>query len=152
MKRITVILLALVVAVGAVVGPSATAGMFKKDKPKRTEKPEHMKKPRRFDDGPRMSFHAGELQQGFGNGWQLGDLTLQLAADCLITTNGDEVGALSAGRQAVVMGSRIGDTIVARSVQVRGRESSPLKNYGSDVQVTISETNPNCGKIVSASE
>ena len=152
MKRILVVLLALVVVAGAVVGPDATAGMFKKDKSKRTEKPEWMKKPRRYDDLPDMSFYAGKLQQDNWTGWKLGELKLEFARDCLITADGVEVNRFDAGRQAIVMGPRIGDTIVAWSVQISSREPSSLGGYGSDLQVQKSETNPNCGVIVSGSE
>ena len=152
MKRITVVLLALAVAAAAFVGPNATAGMFKKDKFKRTEKPEHLKKPRRFTDRPPMSFHAGELQQDNWTGWQLGELKLKFADDCLVTQNGAVVGRLTAGRQAVVMGNKVGDTIVAWTVQIRGRQPASLDYLGADIQEKKSVTNPNCGEILRAAE
>jgi hypothetical protein len=148
MKRITVLLLALVMALGVVATPEAGAGLFKKDKkPERTEKPDWMKKPQRFE-GPRMSFHSGVLQQDGLNGWKLGETTIQLAEDCLITTDGAEEGYLDAGRDAIVMGPQFGDTIVAWSIRVTQPAYMTGRNQSADVRLIVSDTNPDCGEVI----
>jgi hypothetical protein len=147
MKRITITLLVLAFVAGAVATPDAEAGLFKKDKSKRTEKPDWMKKPHRYDNAPRMSFHSGVLQQDGWTGWKLGELKLQLAKDCFITSDGVETGTLDAGRQAFVMGPRVGDTIVAWSVRVNQQWVPESNTYDSNVELKKSEANPNCGEI-----
>lgn len=147
MKRFTITLLVLVFVTGVVAVPVTEAGLFKRNKSERTEKPDWMKKPHRYDDLPRMSFHSGILQQDGWTGWKLGELKLQLAKDCFITTNGVETGALDAGRTAFVMGPQIGDTIVAWSVRVDQQWHAESNTYDSNVELKKSETNPNCGEI-----
>ena len=150
MKRITVLLLALVMALGVVAAPEAGAGWFKKDKkPERTEKPDWMKKPQRYE-GPRMSFHSGVLQQDGPSGWKLGETSIQLTKDCLITVDGAEEGYLDAGRDAIVMGPKFGDTILAWSIRVTQPDYTSGRNQNGDVRLIVSETNPNCGEIVEA--
>lgn len=150
MKRITIILLVLAFAAGAVAAPEAEAGLFKKDKSKRTDKPEWMKKPQRYEDMPAMSFHSGVLQQDGWTGWKLGELKLEFAKDCEITAAGSEEGFLDAGRQAFVMGPRVGDTIVAWNVRVSAAVLETAPTVHANVEAIESETNPNCGEIVRA--
>ncbi len=149
MKRITILTLALAFTLGTVMAPEAGAGWLKKDGPKRTEKPEWMKKPQRYD-GPAMSFHSGILQQDGWSGWKLDEMKIQLAKDCLITTDGAEEGSLDAGRKAIVMGPRFGDTILAWSIRVTKPDFTIGRNVGSEVQLIYSDTNQDCGEIISA--
>ena len=149
MKTITILTLALVLTIGVVATPQADAGWFKKDKPERTEKPEWMKKPRRFD-GPVMSFHSGVLQQDGWTGWKLGETKIQFTKDCFITTDGAEEGYLDAGREAIVMGPKIGDTILAWSVRVLQPDFSMGPNRSSEVQLQPSEADSDCGEIIRA--
>ncbi len=152
MKRITVTLLMLVVAAGLFAGPDAHAGLFKKDKPKRTEKPAWMKQPHRYDNLPTMSFHSGVLEQDGWTGWKLGGTKLQLTKDCLISAEDSEEGFLDAGRRAFVMGPKVGDTIVAWSVRV-SQIPAPIQNaYDGNTTVEKSTVNPNCGQIKNAPE
>ncbi len=149
MKRITVITLAMVFALGVVAAPSADAGWFNKKKSDRTEKPDWMKKPQRYD-GPTMSFHSGVLQQDGWTGWKLGETKIQFAKECLITSGGVAGGTLDAGRKAVVMGPRFGDTILAWSVRVEKPDFMMGRTPSSEVQLQYSETNSNCGEVISA--
>ncbi len=150
MKRIMVTILASVITLGLVTATEAGAGWFKKSEAPRTEKPDWMKKPRRYENLPAMSFHSGVLQQEGWDGWKLGEVKLQLAQDCLITTAGAADGFLRAGRQATVMGPKVGDTIVAWSVRVT-QESVPAPAvYDANLVLRKSEANPNCGEIVQA--
>ncbi len=149
MKRITILMLALVVACGVLSAPNAGAGWFEKKKPQRTEKPEWMTQPQRYE-GPRMSFHSGILQQDGWTGWRLGETKIQFTKDCLITTEGASEGFLDAGREAIVMGPKFGDTILAWSVRVAQPEFMVGRNQSSEMRLETSETNPDCGKILEA--
>lgn len=149
MKRITIITLALVFVLGVVAVPSADAGWLKKDKAKRTEKPDWMKKPQRYE-GPTMSFHSGVLQQDGWTGWKLGETKIQFAKECLITADGVEGATLDAGREAVIMGPRFGDTILAWSVRVLKPSFAMGRSMNSDVKLQYSETNRDCGEVISA--
>ena len=148
MKRITILTLALVFTLGVTVAPTADAGWLKKDKAKRTEKPEWMKKPQRYDEVPTMSFHSGVLQQDGWTGWKVGETKIQFAKDCLITSDGAETGSLDAGRKAIVMGPKFGDTILAWSVRVIKPEFTVGRTTSAGVQLQYSETNPNCGEVI----
>lgn len=150
MKRMTVISLVLALAFGAVAAPKADAGWFRKDKSNRTEKPEWMKKARRYNELPAMSFHSGVLQQDGRTGWKLGESKLQFAADCLVTLDGAEGASPEAGRRAVVMGPHVGDTIVAWTVRIAAPTTNADTKYDSNVEIRSSVSNPNCGEIVRA--
>lgn len=150
MKRTMILMTALVLALGAVSAPDADAGWFNKDKAQRTEKPEWMKKAQRYNDLPTMSFHSGVLQQDGISGWKLGETNVQFAKDCRITTDGVEGASLDAGREAVVMGPKFGDTILAWSVRIQQPEFSVGHTTSSEVQLQYSETNPNCGEVIKA--
>jgi len=152
MKRITVTLLVLIFTAGLIVAPDADAGWLKKDKPKRTEKPDWMKKPHRFENMPTMSFHSGVLEQDGWTGWKLGETKLQFAEDCVIIADGAVDGVLDAGRPAIVMGPKVGDTIVAWSVRISHIEAPIQNTYDSEVSVEKSEANPYCGEIKNAPE
>ncbi len=149
MKRITVLALALVVALGVMNAPDAGAGWLNKKKPKRTEKPEWMAMPKHFD-GPKMAFHSGILQQDSFSGWKLGEMKIQFAKNCEITTDGVDRGYLDAGRKAVVMGPRIGDTILAWSVKVAQPDFMAGGRSTEEVELETSEADPNCGEIIRA--
>ena len=152
MKRITVTILTLVIALGLVTASEAGTGWFKKSKAPRTEKPDWMKKARRYENLPAMSFHSGVLRQDGWTGWKLGELKLQLAQDCLITTEGADNGSLRAGRQATVMGPRVGDMIVAWSVRINQASVPAPAMHDANLVLRKSETNPNCGEKVGAEQ
>ena len=149
MKRITIFTLALAFMLGVVATPEANAAWFKKKQSKRTDKPEWMKKPQRYD-GPTMTFHSGMLQQDGWTGWKLGETKIQFAKECLITTDGVEGGALDAGREAIIMGPKFGNTILAWSVRVLKPSFMIGRTPNSEVQLEYSKTNPNCGEVIKA--
>ena len=150
MKRIIGTGLALALVVGVLGAPHAEAGLFNKKKPKRTEKPEWMKEARRFEDTPKMSFLAGTLQQDGWSGWKVGETTLQFAKDCRFTSGGVEVTDLDPGSEVLVMGPRIGSTILAWSVRVQKPDFMVGRNVSSEAQLVYSEANPDCGEVISA--
>ncbi len=149
MKRITVVTLALVFVIGVFAAPNADAGWFNKKKSDRTEKPDWMKKPKRYD-GPVMSFHSGVLQQDGWTGWKLGETKIQFADECLITTDGVAGGVLDAGSNAIIMGPKFGDTILAWSVRVQKPDFMTGRAPNSEVQLKYSESNSNCGEVITA--
>ncbi len=150
MKRITILMLALIFVLGTVAAPGADAGWLNKKKPKRTEKPEWMKQAQRYDKVPTMSFHSGVLQQDGISGWKLGETSIQFAKDCYISTDGVEGGSLDAGRDAVVMGPKFGDTILAWSVRVQKPSFTMGRTVSNEVQLQYSDTNPDCGEVIQA--
>lgn len=133
MKRIIITILALVLVFGLA---TAEAGQKKKvvrkapPKGSRTEKTEEMKKPARFDRMPTMSYVTGRLQQEGLRGWRIGEYNLTLKEDCSIVDGGED-SYLREGKKAIVMGSRIGNTIVAWSVRMVAEDfSSPTPESG----------------------
>ncbi len=148
MKCTTTILLVLFIAAGTLAAPGADAGFFEKKKPERTEKPDWMTRPQRYENLPAMHFSSGILQQEGHTGWKLGDISIQLAKDCII--NGDDSASLSAGSEAVVMGPRVGDTIVAWSIRMLkpSFDVGLTESYG--VQLRPSTSNSNLGEMINA--
>jgi hypothetical protein len=111
------------------------------------EKTEEENKPHEVDYLPTMSFVGGVLSRDAHSGWKVGETPLYLAKDCVITMAGEEEGYLEEGREATVMGVKMGNAISAWSIVVSepsymslGQSSSPeLKEAG---------PNPNVGKII----
>ncbi|MFO7607991.1 MAG: hypothetical protein R6X35_02160 [Candidatus Krumholzibacteriia bacterium] len=136
MKR-TLTMLALLAAVAVATGP-AEAGLFKRNKPK--DKAPQTAKIWRYDRLPTMAFHKGELRaEGIGL-WRIGELYLQLAPDCEL------VGAdqLQTGRTAIVMGPRVGSTIVAwRLEMVKAQQQRTPRTL--DTRIEWSESDPTVG-------
>ena len=93
---------------------------------------------------PSMGFHLGTLTRDGWTGWRLGDLDIQLMPDCVIESNGEGGGALTEGRQAIVTGSLVGNTIVVRRVTVLNPnwDMGP-RNY--EENVTWSDSDPTVG-------
>lgn len=144
--KLTTVCLGLVFLVTTVA--AADAGWLEKPKKQqRTDKTEEEMKPHEVDYLPTMSFVGGVLSRDAHTGWKVGETSLYLAKDCVITMAGEEEGYLEEGREATVMGVKMGNAISAWSIVVSqpsymslGQSSSPeLKEAG---------PNPNVGKIV----
>jgi hypothetical protein len=150
MKRTIIAGLVLVLTAGVFAAPGVEAGLFKKSKSKRTEMPEWMQAPRRFDRAPTMAFVSGTLDQDGWTGWKIGETKLQFAEDCQISSEGAAISSLEAGTEVVVMGPRVGDTIVAWSVRVQKPDFSVGRKVDHETELIYSETNPNVGEIVKA--
>ncbi len=139
MKR-TMTILALLAAAALLTAP-AQAGLFKKDKHKKAE-PEKAKA-WRYDQLPSMSFHKGQLANDGLGLWRIGDVKLQLAPQCEISGEGGG-NQLQTGRTAIVMGPRVGDTIVAWRVEMqKPQHQRPARNF--DAQIEWSESDPTVG-------
>lgn len=72
----------------------------------------------RYDRMPSMKFLRGTLQRDLLTGWEIGQVTVQLAPDCRVVGNEGRPADLQEGRQVLVMGPRAGNTIVAWRIQV----------------------------------
>ena len=144
MKRTTLIMLAIGVTVGLLAPLETEAGWFDKltgsssgGKSNQTETP-------RYDNYPSMGFHLGTLTRDGWTGWSLGELDIQFTPDCVIESNGDGAGVLVEGRQAIISGSRVDDTIVALRVTIlKPNWDMGPKNYDEDV--TWSDSDPTVG-------
>lgn len=150
MKKIAIFGLALVVCCGVLATPQAEAGWLKKDKAKRTEMPEWMKKAQRFDNVPEMSFLSGELQQDGWTGWKVGEVKIQFAKGCVIMMDGEEGASLDSGRSVMVMGPRNGDTITAWNISIEQPSFKVGRTFNSEVELRESNVNSDCGEVIKA--
>jgi len=147
MKHPKLAMIFLVLAMTVMVVTEVEAGRIKKPKKgARTEKTEEMKKPAKFDNYPSMQFTSGVLSRDALTGWRIGDIPLYVHKDCSIYLEGAEEGYLEEGREAVVMGSMIGDAMSAMSIHISN--PSYMMN-GTDSLETIKEPgeNPNVGRL-----
>lgn len=141
MKRTIPVILVLVLFLGVTVAPDADAGWldkFKKDKKEET------KVPPRYDLFPTMGFHTGVLGLDAFNAWTLDDLSLAFAPECKISSEIDPNGGLDEGRKAMVMGSKVGDTIVAWRVEILASEYG-IKAHDPHIEFIPSESDPTVG-------
>jgi hypothetical protein len=149
MKHLKLAMICLGFAVAAMVVSEADAGKIKKPpKGSRTEDSEELTEPHRFDSYPGMDFVGGTLSRDAHAGWKIGNTPLFLKDGCVITMDGvEEQGWLEEGREAVIMGARIGNAISAWSVQI----SQPTyKTMGMSQSNELKEPgpNPNVGKVL----
>jgi hypothetical protein len=151
MKRTIIITLALVLAFGLA---TAEAGQRDKKTRKAPKKGERTEMPEtwgaaRYNEFPTMSYMAGMLNREGWHGWSLDGVSLILKDDCTIMTEEGD-GMLQEGRKAIVMGSRVGDTMVAWSVRVMGMDySSPTPE---PYVVREPGPNPNVGVLKGRAE
>lgn len=115
MKNIVCILviscLALTVAVD-----NAQAGLLSLFKKGNEQKDSEVQAPR-YDKYPTMGFYMGTLTRSGWTDWQLGDEEVEIDKGCT-TTKGGTLADLRAGSQAIVMGTRVGDKILAYRIRV----------------------------------
>jgi len=148
MKHLKLAMICLSLALIAMVVTEAEAG--RKNKPTkgaRTEKTEEEMLPHRFDNLPTMSFMSGMLTRDAHSGWKVGETSLYLHSDCVITMDGAEKGMLKEGRKAIVMGSRIGGAVSAWAIHV----SQPTFNaagFNRSEELKEAGPNPNVGIIL----
>jgi hypothetical protein len=148
MKNLKLAMIYLGISLIAMVATEAEAGRIKEPpEDSRTEMPEEMTKPRRYDKLPTMRFMSGVLSLSTHSGWQIGETPLYLHEGCAINVDGDVEGSLQEGRKAVVMGAMVGEAISAWSIyipkpdyQATGfKQSNQLKEPG---------PNPDVGRIL----
>lgn len=103
----------------------------------------------RYDHFPAMEFVTGTLNRDSWTGWELDGLKLRPVKDCHVEVDGSLLpGTLQSGRQALVMGHRRGDVLVAYRVRIlrpyyagttAGLEDLELRRSGADPTVGIIE-------------
>lgn len=114
MKTKTLILaLGCALMLAGVVADDAHAGPFGK-KSKRTD---NEQKVWRYDQFPEMQFARGKLRQDIHTGWQIGNVTVQLAPDCTVVDD-EGPAQLRDGAAAMIIGPRAGDTIIAWRIEI----------------------------------
>jgi hypothetical protein len=146
MKHLKLAMIFLCLAMMGMVTMEAEAGWLKKsDKKERTEKPEEMSVPHRFDRNPNMVFMGGTLSQDPLSGWKIGDTPLYLGKKCVITMAGADKGTLEEGREAVVMGVKVGEAISAWSIQVAPLYTPMQLDSGIEPEMEPGD-NPNVGR------
>ena len=152
MKHLKLATICLGLALTAMAAADVEAGWFKKSNQKpRTEKTEEMQKPARFDHYPAMQFMGGVLTRDAHSGWKIGETQLYVAANCVITSEGSEEGWLEEGREAVVMGSKVGDAISAWSIQV-SRPEFESRDFRQSGNLKEPGANPNVGVLLKKTE
>jgi hypothetical protein len=147
MKHLKLATICLVLALTVMVVTDVEAGRIKKPpKGARTEKTEEMNRPAEFNNYPNMQFTSGVLSRDAIAGWKIGDIPLYVHKDCSIYLEGAEEGYLEEGREAIVMGSMIGDAINAMSIRIDN--PSYQTNRTDDLESNREPgENPNCGRF-----
>ena len=147
MKRRTTLLMSLVLLGLMFSSVTADAGWRdRKDRDKREKaRRERVENTPRYDNYPTMGFFAGELRQGGFAEWTLDEAGIYLTKDCNVVDEEGNDADLMSGRQALIMGPRIGDTIVAWSIRIMKPEWDQPSSRGSDVDITWSEVDPTVG-------
>jgi hypothetical protein len=135
-------LAALLALTALLTAPAADAGMLDKllggDEGKDARPP-------RYDLFPKMGFFTGTLGRDIGTGWTLDGYRLILASECTISSEVHDVPMLDEGRQALVMGPKVGDTIVAWRVRIKQDEYGIQANNPEE-QFTPSDSDPTVGE------
>lgn len=141
MKRYALTLLVIAAGTWLFAAPGTQAGWFGigKDKEDQDKDPAP-----RYDNYPTMSFHLGTLTRSGYGGWKLDDLQVQFRPDCEVNDQSGELGTLAEGRQALVSGARVGDTILAIRVTVL-KPGWDLGPKNADQEVDWSQTDPTVG-------
>ena len=141
MKRATLFLLVIGSAAILLAPLDVGAGWFNKSKDKSDS--EQMETPR-YDNYPNMDFHLGTLTSSGFSDWSLGELNVQLSPNCIIVGNDGGTAEMTEGRQAIITGSRIGNTIGAMRVTIlKANWDMGPKNY--DEEVIWSDSDPSVG-------
>ena len=142
-NRLNILVPVLILALVVTCGDTAVAGLFGRSKDKDTEKE---LKTWRFDRQPTMNFARGILSQdSYGSGWDLGEITIHVTKKCKVIGEDGKQTVLRAGREAVIMGPRVGNTIVAWQIRIlepnfmqpmgdSGIVAKTIARYGDDAQ------------------
>nr|MEE4268445.1 hypothetical protein [Candidatus Krumholzibacteria bacterium] len=137
-----VLWVALIMAVGFLAVDDAHAGWFDK---KKDGGEEGRAKSHRYDFLPSMGFHQGTLRRDNFGGWTLEETSLHIMSGAKITEEGME-SFLSEGRKAIVMGPRVGDTIVAWRVRILESDWNISRDTSRDHAITWSEEDRTVGE------
>jgi hypothetical protein len=145
--------LAIVVAASLTAGlvlPDDAAAWWGKKKSRQAESRETP----RFDRYPTMEFVSGKLRSDGPAGWRIGNCRLALHGTCRVEDEEGRSGvrSLRDGTPAVVMGNRVGGTMIAFHVIVRKPEWGTFGTFGSvddprgEVNIIWSTSDPSVGR------
>lgn len=143
MKRVIPLALIVAVTLGTLAVSDAQAGWL--DKWKKKDKKEETAQVHRFDLYPTMSFHKGTLSRGIGLSWELDNTNLLVRSDCEVVTELGGEAQLTEGREALVMGTRLGDTIVAYQVRLV-KPDYMSEGTPTETEVMPSDSDPTVGE------
>ena len=96
-----------------------------------------------------MSFHMGTLRRSTYSGWNLNETPLQFKSGARVTERGVEVATINEGDQVMVMGSKVGETIVVWRMRVLDPDENGAQDASSDSQVIWSTSDPTVGETTS---
>lgn len=141
MKQRMILLLLGLTFLGTVSTQSVQAGWF--DKKNKEETPA---KTHRYNVFPTMSFHVGTLRRDTYSGWKLDDTPLQFMPKARITAGGQEVQVLNEGTRAIIMGEKVGETLVAWRVRIMESDWNVDRDTSRDGEITWSTSDPTVGE------
>lgn len=141
MKKKYLVLLAILVTV-AFCAAGAEAGWFDK----KSDSDDGRAKSHRYDFLPTMSYHLGTLRRDNMAGWNLDESPIHVMSGAKVTENGIE-SVLSEGRQVIIMGPKVGDTIMAWRVRILEPDWNVSRDTSLDHLVTWSDGDPSVGEM-----
>ena len=133
---------ALIMAVAFLAADDAHAGWFDK---KKDVGEEGRAKSHRYDFLPSMGFHQGTLRRDNFGGWTLDEMSLHVMPKAKVTEEGLE-SYLAEGRKAIIMGPRVGDTIVAWRVRILESDYNVRRDASRDHAIIWSEEDRTVGE------
>lgn len=143
-SKTCILTMVLVLALVVVSGDPAQAGLFGKNKSK-YQRQEKDIKAWRYDRLPTMSFASGTMSRSSFTGWELENVQVHLKKDCAIIDSNGEPTRLTEGKQVVVMGARVGDTIIAWQIRVLKPSFRVGTSTGLQKNVEWSDVDPTVG-------
>jgi hypothetical protein len=143
MRNKWIITLLVVAFCGGLWAEGAQAGWFDKKQKKEKEK---TARTHRYDFFPTMSYHQGVLRRDTFSGWKLNTTPMQLIKGVAVTSDGVEGVMLQEGQKVVVMGSKVGDTIVAWRVRVVEQDWNVTRDTSRDGEIEWSTEDPTVGE------
>ena len=135
---ITIVLLAAALVWTA----DSEAGWFDR---KSDKKSDERAKSHRYDFMPTMNYHLGTLRRDNYAGWTLDDYSVQFMPGVKVMEGGVEA-ALREGKQVLIMGPRLGGTIIAWRVRIMESEWEISRDTSLDHLITWSTSDSTVGE------
>ncbi len=133
--------LAVAILAGLLCVSAADAGWFDKDDDAEKESNAH-----RYDFLPSMSYHMGVLRRDTYSGWSLDNVTIQFMPGTTVMVDGQGPGNLREGSKAIVMGPKVGETIVAWRVRGMGSDWNVTRDNSYDTDISWSDSDRTVGE------
>ena len=142
MKK-TAIILTTAGLVLILAADSARADLFSLSKRDKSQRDTEVQAPR-YDKYPTMSFFVGTLSRSGWTDWQIDDKQVEVAEPESAARNGS-LPQFSEGSQAIIMGTLVGDRIVAHRVRLLDPQwTVPVADNQEDIR--WSTTDPTVGE------